>query len=104
MEESPFSFYRATNPLFYQDLGTGVIPIPSAWKTTANIRTWVGVEGDAHTQNIGFFDNSKGEVVFDLNDSDESYVAPFYWDLIRFSTSVFLMADEASNVSLSMQN
>ncbi|MFB7138360.1 DUF2252 family protein [Gottfriedia sp. NPDC056225] len=102
MEESPFAFYRATNPLFYADLGTGVIPIPSTWKTTANIKTWI--QGDAHTQNIGYFDNSKGEVVFDLNDSDESYVAPFYWDLIRFSTSVFLMANEAPNVSLSMQD
>ncbi|MCD7034931.1 DUF2252 domain-containing protein [Metabacillus sp. GX 13764] len=102
MEESPFAFYRATNPLYYQDLSKGVIPVPSNWKTAPNIQTFL--QGDAHAENLGFFDNNNGEVVFDLNDFDESYKGPFYWDLIRFSSSIFLMADEAKNLSLSAQD
>ncbi|WP_158598382.1 DUF2252 family protein [Falsibacillus albus] len=101
MEQSPFAFFRATNYVYYSDLGNGVIPIPAEWKSTQNISTWI--EGDAHTDNVGFFDNDKGEVKFDLNDFDESYIAPFYWDLIRFSTSIFLLCDETPNVSLSDQ-
>ncbi|MFY4774305.1 DUF2252 family protein [Metabacillus sp. RGM 3146] len=89
MEESPFAFYRATNPLYYHDLASGVIPVPSSWKTAPNIQTFI--QGDAHAENIGFFDNDKGDVIFDLNDYDESYKGPFYWDLIRFSPSIFLM-------------
>ncbi|MBC2578756.1 DUF2252 family protein [Clostridium sp. DJ247] len=101
MSTSAFNFFRATNHLYYSDLGSGVINVPSQWKTTSNINTWI--QGDFHTQNIGFFENKNGEVIFDLNDSDESYVAPFYWDLIRFCTSIFLMTGE-SNVNLSMQD
>jgi uncharacterized protein (DUF2252 family) len=102
MMGSPFKFYRGTNPLFHTDLGTGVIAVPELWRTTPNVRTWL--EGDAHVQNVGIFDNSKGQMVFDLNDFDETYVAPFYWDLIRFSTSIFLMADEAKHLDISAED
>jgi uncharacterized protein (DUF2252 family) len=101
MMGSAFKFYRGTNPLFHTDLGTGVIPIPELWRTTPEIRTWL--EGDAHVQNVGIFDNSKGEMVFSLNDFDETYVAPFYWDLLRFSTSFYLMAEEAKHLNLSVE-
>jgi len=38
--------------------------------------------------------------VLDLNDFDESYVAPFYWDLIRFVAGVHLLrSDVAFNFS-----
>jgi uncharacterized protein (DUF2252 family) len=92
MSASPFAFYRATNHLFYSDIDTNFIPIPAQWKSTANVQAWLS--GDFHTQNVGFFDNDKGKVVFDLNDFDESYVAPFYWDLLRYTTSLFLMKQE----------
>ncbi|MBL0386087.1 DUF2252 family protein [Tumebacillus sp. ITR2] len=92
MEASPFAFYRATNHLYYADLDTGVIPVPSQWKTTSNVQTWLS--GDFHTQNVGFLDNDNGKVVFDLNDFDESYIGPFYWDLLRYTTSLFLMKPE----------
>jgi uncharacterized protein (DUF2252 family) len=101
MMGSAFKFYRGTNPLFHTDLGTSVIPIPELWRTTSDIRTWL--EGDAHVQNVGIFDNSKGEMVFNLNDFDETYVAPFYWDLLRFSTSIYLMAEEAGQLDLSLE-
>jgi len=101
MATSPFMFYRATNHLYFSDLGLGVINIPYQWKSTSDINTWI--QGDFHTQNIGFFDNKDGKIVFDLNDFDESYIGPFYWDLIRYCTSIFLMTNEA-NVSLSLQD
>jgi uncharacterized protein (DUF2252 family) len=37
-------------------------------------------------------------VIFDLNDTDESYIGPFYWDLIRFATSLYLLTDEISHI------
>ncbi|MGZ4135148.1 MAG: DUF2252 family protein, partial [Tumebacillaceae bacterium] len=82
MEASPFAFFRGTNHLYYADINTGVIPIPSQWKTTSNVQTWL--QGDLHAENVGFFDNDNGKVVFDLNDFDESYMGPFYWDLLRY--------------------
>jgi uncharacterized protein (DUF2252 family) len=56
------------------------------------VKTWLS--GDFHTQNVGFFDNDNGSIVFDLNDFDESYIGPFYWDLLRYTTSLFLMQPE----------
>ncbi|WP_433747374.1 DUF2252 family protein [Falsibacillus pallidus] len=94
MEDSPFAFYRATNFLYYQDLDNGTIAIPNEWTTTQNINTWLS--GDFHTQNIGFFDNDEGDVVFDLNDFDDSYIGPFYWDLLRYTTSIYLLKDQLS--------
>jgi len=63
--------------------------------------TLIWLSGDYHTQNIGFFDDNAGTVVFDLNDSDDSYIGPFYWDLIRFSTSVYLMTTEMTAIGFS---
>jgi uncharacterized protein (DUF2252 family) len=103
MSASAFNFYRATAYVYYADLGSGVIAIPSAWKTQPNTKIWLS--GDFHTQNIGFFDDDHGTVVFDLNDFDESYLGPFYWDLVRFSTSIYLMTTETGlNYSTSDKN
>ena len=103
MKTSPFAFYRATAHLYYKDLVNGIIPVPSQWKNTADISPWI--QGDLHIQNLGHFENNKGEIVFDLNDFDESYIAPFYWDLIRFTASVYLIKDEVGfNFSSSEQD
>jgi len=92
---SPFSFYRATAYLYYSDMSSnGTILIPFSWKVQPKIKIWLS--GDYHAQNIGYFDDNEGTVVFDLNDSDDSYIGPFYWDLIRFSTSLFLMTNETA--------
>lgn len=92
MKESPFAFYRGTAHLYYKDLNNGIIPVPVQWKNTSNINTWI--QGDLHTQNLGFFDNDNGKLVMDINDFDEAYLAPFYWDLIRCVASIYLMKDE----------
>jgi uncharacterized protein (DUF2252 family) len=95
MRTSSSQFYRGTAHLYYSDLSNGTINMPSAWKTQPNINIWLS--GDFHTQNIGYSDDKTGMVIFDLNDTDESYIGPFYWDLIRFSTSLYLLTDEISN-------
>lgn len=92
MKDSPFAFLRATNYLYYKDLNTGLIPVPSDWTNTPNISTWI--QGDLHIQNFGFFANNNDKIVFDINDFDESFIAPFYWDLIRYLTSIYLMKNE----------
>jgi len=92
MKGSPFAFFRATNHLYYKDLNTEIIPVPSDWTNTPNISTWI--QGDLHTQNFGFFTNNNDKIVFDINDFDESFIAPFYWDLIRYVTSIYLMENE----------
>lgn len=94
MSSSAFAFFRATAHLYYSDLNSGVINVPSYWSSTPDIRTWI--QGDMHTQNVGFFDNDRGEIVFDLNDFDESFVAPFYFDLIRLGVSIHLMKDDVN--------
>jgi uncharacterized protein (DUF2252 family) len=96
MKQSPSQFYRGTAHLYYSDLGNGTISIPSTWKTQPNITTWLS--GDFHTQNIGYAENKTGKVIFDLNDTDESSIGPFYWDLIRFTTSLYLLTDEISHI------
>lgn len=100
MKVSSFDFYRATAHLYYKDLKSGLIKVPSNWKTTSGIKTWI--QGDLHTLNIGFFDNDSGNLKLDVNDFDESYIAPFYWDLIRFISSIFLQRNQVGfNFSLS---
>jgi uncharacterized protein (DUF2252 family) len=100
MSASAFAFYRATAHLYYKDLQSGKIPVPATWPATASVKTWV--QGDFHTQNVGFFDNKDGTLTFDLNDFDESYVAPFYYDTVRCVGAIHLMrADVSFNFSLS---
>ncbi|BBH23744.1 hypothetical protein Back11_50890 [Paenibacillus baekrokdamisoli] len=84
-----FDFYRGTPNMFFSDLGT-VIPVPASWKAWP-LKTWI--QGDAHLQNIGTYNNANDQTVFDLNDPDSSYVAPFYWDLLRLLPSIYLERD-----------
>lgn len=99
MSASAFAFYRATAHLYYKDLQTGKIAVPASWPATSSVKTWV--QGDFHTQNVGFFDNKDGALTFDLNDFDESYVAPFYYDTIRCIAAIHLMrTDVGFNFSL----
>jgi hypothetical protein len=92
MKQSPFQFYRATDHLYYSDLSNGTINIPDIWKVQANTHIWLS--GDFHTQNIGYVNDRTGKVIFDLNDADESYIGPFYWDLLCFATSLYLLTGE----------
>jgi len=92
MAANPFSFFRGTCHLFYEDLPqTGIFQsAPPVW-----------ICGDLHLQNFGSFkgnDNlglqktDRKLVYFDINDFDESVLAPCSWDLVRFIVSL-LVAD-----------
>lgn len=84
MRSSPFVFLRATCHLFYSRLPD--LPLlaeaPPVWCC-----------GDLHLQNFGSYKGDNRLVYFDINDFDESALAPASWDLLRFLSSVLLGAD-----------
>ena len=50
--------------------------------------------GDAHVNNFGFYGTPQGEVVFDINDFDETTIGPWEWDLKRLTASVNVLGRE----------
>ncbi len=79
MRESSFVFYRGTCHLFYED-----------WprETMLNNAPPVWISGDLHLQNLGCYKGDNRLVYFDLNDFDESALAPCSWELARLLTSI----------------
>ncbi|WP_233837745.1 DUF2252 domain-containing protein [Paraburkholderia sp. ZP32-5] len=77
MAASPFAFYRGAAAIMAADLA--VTP-------TSGIR--VQACGDAHLMNFGGFATPERNVIFDINDLDETLPAPFEWDLKRLAASV----------------
>ena len=73
---SPFTFYRGAANLMAHDLA-------------ATPRTELNVQlcGDAHLSNFGGFASPSRDLVFDLNDFDETLPGPFEWDVKRLATS-----------------
>ena len=83
MATSPFSFYRGAAIVMANDLA--VTPT-TGWLAQAC--------GDAHLENFGAFGTEEGSLVFDVNDFDETYPAPWEWDLKRLATSAVLALRE----------
>jgi hypothetical protein len=81
MAASPFAYYRGSATLMAADL---------AATPTSRIR--VQTCGDAHLMNFGGFATPERNVIFDVNDLDETLPAPFEWDLKRLATSVVVAA------------
>jgi hypothetical protein len=81
MAASAFAFYRGSAALMAADLAT---------TPTSGLR--VQACGDAHLMNFGGFATPERNVVFDLNDFDETLPAPFEWDLKRLVTSLVIAA------------
>lgn len=54
--------------------------------------------GDCHLLNFGLFATPERNIVFDLNDFDETHPAPWEWDLKRLVTS-FVIAGRDNNLS-----
>jgi uncharacterized protein (DUF2252 family) len=83
MAASPFAFFRGAAAVMAHDLAgsrsTGIAVI---------------IDGDAHLNNFGLYGTPQRDVVFDLNDFDESVVGPWEWDLKRLAASVNLAARE----------
>jgi uncharacterized protein (DUF2252 family) len=81
MVVSPFAFLRGAALLMADDLaGTPV----------AGLR--VQACGDAHLANFGVFATPERNLVFDVNDFDETLPAPWEWDVKRLATSVAVAA------------
>jgi uncharacterized protein (DUF2252 family) len=77
MAASPFTFLRGSACVMASDLSNSPITgFP------------VVMDGDAHLNNFGFYGTPQREVVFDLNDFDETVVGPWEWDLKRLVASV----------------
>ena len=81
MAENMFRFFRGTNHLFVEDLfKENKLPqSPLAW-----------ISGDLHIENFGSFKSDNRLVYFDLNDFDESILAPLAIDLARMVVSIFV--------------
>ncbi len=78
---SPFTFYRGTAGVMAYDLSH-----------TPNCKVRVQTCGDAHLMNFGAFATPERNIVFDLNDFDETLPAPWEWDVKRLAVSFVLAA------------
>jgi uncharacterized protein (DUF2252 family) len=82
MAVSPFTFYRGAAAVMAHDLaGTPV----------SGIR--VQCCGDAHLSNFGGFATPERNVVFDVNDFDETAPGAWEWDVKRLAASVEIAGD-----------
>ena len=84
MVASPFAFYRGAAAIMAADL--------AATPSTGYI---VQACGDCHLLNFGAFATPERRVIFDINDFDETFPAPWEWDLKRLATS-FVVASRAN--------
>jgi len=87
MGMSPFTFYRGAALNMASDLsGTPV--------TGMNVQAC----GDAHLCNFGGFATPERNVIFSINDLDETLPAPWEWDVKRLAAS-FVVASRNNNLS-----
>lgn len=81
MLKSPFAFYRGAAAIMAADLST-----------TASTGLYVQSCGDCHLSNFGSYATPERQIVFDINDFDETHPAPWEWDLKRLATSFVIAA------------
>ncbi len=83
MRTDSFAFFRGTCHLFYEDWphSAPLDDAPPVW-----------ICGDLHLQNFGSYKGDNRLVYFDMNDFDESALAPATWELARLLTSVMVGA------------
>jgi uncharacterized protein (DUF2252 family) len=85
MLASPFAFFRGAAALMAADLA-------------ATPRSGLPVQlcGDAHLSNFGGFASPDRELVFDINDFDETVRGPWEWDVKRLAASIAIAGRELS--------
>src|SRR4051794_16250277 len=79
MMVSPFTFLRGSAAVMAQDLAT-----------TPSTGLIVQACGDAHLSNFGGYGSPERNLVFDLNDFDETFPAPWEWDVKRLVASIIV--------------
>ena len=77
MLDSPLAFYRGSATVMANDLAA-----------TPQAGLHVQLCGDAHLMNFGGFASPERDLVFDVNDFDETLPGPFEWDVKRLAASV----------------
>ena len=81
MLASPFAFLRGSAVIMTDDLAR-----------TPDTGLRVQTCGDAHLGNFGVFGTPERNLVFDVNDFDETLPGPWEWDVKRLAVSVVLAA------------
>ena len=83
MQQSPFAFFRGSAAVM-------------AWDLSKTPATGVRVQacGDCHASNFGGFASPERQLLFDINDFDETLQAPWEWDVKRLAASVVLASRE----------
>ena len=81
MLQSPFAFYRGGAGVMASDLSR----IPHTGLS-------VHACGDCHLMNFGGFATPERNIIFDINDFDETSLAPWEWDVKRLVASIVLAA------------
>jgi uncharacterized protein (DUF2252 family) len=87
MLASPFTFLRGSAALMAYDLAN-----------TPSTGLRVQACGDCHLLNFGLFATPERNLVFDINDFDETLPAPWEWDIKRLAVS-FLIAGRDNRLS-----
>jgi uncharacterized protein (DUF2252 family) len=83
MVASPFAFYRGAALVMATDLAR-----------TASSGLEVQLCGDAHMSNFGIYASPERQLVFDVNDFDETHPGPFEWDIKRLAGSLVVAGRE----------
>jgi uncharacterized protein (DUF2252 family) len=73
---SPFAFYRGAALIMAEDLSR-----------TPSSGLRVQLCGDAHLSNFGVFGSPERNLIFDMNDFDETAPGPWEWDVKRLAAS-----------------
>src|SRR5271155_2488804 len=83
MQQSPFAFFRGSAAVM-------------AWDLSKTPATGVHVQacGDCHASNFGGFASPERQLLFDINDFDETLEAPWEWDVKRLGASIVLASRE----------
>ncbi|MGD0701054.1 MAG: DUF2252 domain-containing protein [Trebonia sp.] len=76
---SPFTFYRGA-----------ALPMAADLADTPVSGLRVQLCGDAHLSNFGAFASPERNLVFDVNDFDETLPGPFEWDIKRLAASLIV--------------
>jgi uncharacterized protein (DUF2252 family) len=80
---SPFTFYRGAAMIMAHDLAA-----------TPRSGLMVQCCGDAHLSNFGVFASPERNLVFDVNDFDETLPGPWEWDVKRLAASMLIAAED----------
>ena len=77
MSASPFAYFRGA-----------ALPMASDLAETPRTGLTVQACGDAHLMNFGIFSSPERNLVFDINDFDETLPGPWEWDVKRLAASL----------------